>query len=51
MSTHNICFRGVIRKISAFSNEKSALSAAMRDMRTLKIKISQPSTQSDKMMV
>ena len=30
MSTHNICFRGEIRKISAFSDEKNALSVAMR---------------------
>ena len=29
MSTHNIHFRGEIRKISAFSDEKSALSIAI----------------------
>ena len=29
MSTHNICFHGEIRKISAFSDEKSALFVAM----------------------
>ena len=29
MSAHNICFRREIRKISAFSDEKSALSVAM----------------------
>ena len=29
MSTHNICFHGEIRKISAFSDEKNALSVAM----------------------
>ena len=29
MSTHNICFHGEIRKIAFFSDEKSALSAAM----------------------
>ena len=28
MSTHNICFRGEIRKISAFFGKKSALSVA-----------------------
>ena len=32
MSTHNICFRGVIRKISAFLDEKSAVSVAMHDL-------------------
>ena len=29
MSTHNICFRGEIRKYQQFSDEKSALSVAM----------------------
>ena len=29
MSTHNICFRREITKISAFSDEKNALSVAM----------------------
>ena len=29
MSTHNICFHGEIRKISAFSDEKSSSSVAM----------------------
>ena len=29
MSTNNICFRGEIRKISAFSDEKCALSVVM----------------------
>ena len=29
MGTHNICFRGEIRKISVFSDEKSTLSVAM----------------------
>ena len=29
MSTHNICFSREIRKISAFSDEKSALSVAL----------------------
>ena len=29
MSTHNICFHREIRKISAFFDEKSALSVAM----------------------
>ena len=29
MSTLNICFRGEIRKISAFSDEKRTLSVAM----------------------
>ena len=29
MSTHNICFLREIRKISAFSDEKSALSVAI----------------------
>ena len=32
MSTHNTCFRGEIRKISALSDEKSALSVAMLDL-------------------
>ena len=31
MSTHNICFRGEIRKISAFLDEKSTLSVAMEN--------------------
>ena len=30
MSTHNICFRGEIRKYQHFSDEKSVLSVAMR---------------------
>ena len=29
MSTHNICFRGEIRKYQHFLDEKSALSVAM----------------------
>ena len=29
MSTHNICFRREIRKISAFSDEESSLSVVM----------------------
>ena len=29
MNTHNICFRGEIRKISNFLIEKSALTSAM----------------------
>ena len=30
MNTHNICFRGEIRKYQHFSDEKSALSVAMQ---------------------
>ena len=32
MSTHNICFRGEIRKYQHFSDEKSALSVAMNHL-------------------
>ena len=39
MSNHNICFRGEIRKISAFfSDEKSALSVAQDDLILWKVK-------------
>ena len=34
MSTHNICFRQEIRKISAFLDEKGALSVAMLSIST-----------------